>query len=49
LVLKHLGLSWHEEPRVSTDLSKLGVSKTVFDDTIDEAQSYGVILHLGVI
>jgi len=47
--LKHLGLCWHEESWVSTDLSELGVSETVLDDTVDEAESYGVILHFGVV
>lgn len=40
---------WHEEARVSTDLPQLGVSQTILDDAVDEAQGDWVVLHLGTI
>lgn len=49
LVLEDLGLSGHEEPRVPTDLPELRVSEAVFDDTVNETQSNGVVLHFGVV
>jgi len=47
--LEHLCLSWHEESRVSTNLSELGVSKTVLDDAVDETERYRMVLHFGVV
>jgi hypothetical protein len=42
-------LSWHEESGVSTDLSELRVSEAVLDNAVDEAKSYWMIFHLGVV
>lgn len=49
MVLEDFGLGRHEKSRVPSDLPKLGVSKTILDDAIDEAQCYWVILHFRVI
>ena len=49
LALEHFRSRWHEESGVSTNLPELGVSKAVLDDTVDEAQSDGVVFHFGVV
>jgi len=47
--LEHLRLGWHEETGVSANLPELRVSEAVLDDTIDEAQCDGMVLHFGVV
>ena len=42
-------MGWHEESGVSTDLTQLRISETVFDDTVDETECHRMILHLGVV
>lgn len=49
LVLERLSLGWHEESGVSADLAKLGVSKGVLDDAVDETKGNRVVLHFGVV
>lgn len=49
MALEYLRLRGHEESRVSSYLSELGVSEAIFDDTVYEAQCDRVIFHLGVV
>ena len=49
LILKCLCLGGHEEPGIFTNLSQIRVTKTVLDDTVDETQGNGMVLHLAVV
>lgn len=40
---------WHKESGVSANLPELRVSEAVLDDTVDEAKSYGMVFHFGVV
>ena len=49
MILEDLCLGRHEEARVPSNLSELGVSETVFDDGVNEAQGNWMILHFRVV
>lgn len=44
-----LGLRWHEESWISSDLAQRRVSQTILYNTIDEAEGHRMVLHLRVI
>ena len=49
LPLECLRLGWHEKSWVPSNLAQSRVTKTILDDTVDEAECYWVIFHFWVI
>lgn len=45
-IVEGLGLRWHEEAWVSSDLAELRVAHLRLDDRVDEIKSEGVVFHL---
>lgn len=44
-VVENFGLRWHEKAWVASDLAKFAVAHLGLYDTVDKAESEGVLLH----